>query len=46
MNFGNWLVAIPALVIYGFSLASIFAPMYECFHRTAFANNRLNDAVA
>lgn len=45
-NFGNWSVAIPALVIYGFSLASMFAPMHECVHRTAFANNRFNDAVA
>ena len=45
-NFGNWSVAIPALIIYGFSLASMFAPMHECVHRTAFANNRLNDAVA
>jgi fatty acid desaturase len=45
-NFGNWLVAIPALIIYGFSLACMFAPMHEAGHRTAFANNRLNDFVA
>jgi fatty acid desaturase len=45
-NFGNWLLAIPALVIYGFSIASMFAPMHECVHRTVFANNRLNKAVA
>lgn len=45
-NFGNWLLAIPALVIYGFSLACMFAPMHEAGHRTAFANNRLNDIVA
>ncbi|MUG95421.1 fatty acid desaturase [Scytonema sp. UIC 10036] len=45
-NWGYWLVAIPALVIYGFSIASMFAPMHECVHRTAFANNRLNEAVA
>lgn len=45
-NFGNWLLAIPALVIYGFSLATMFAPMHECVHRTAFAHNRLNDAIA
>lgn len=45
-NFGNWSLAIPALVIYGFSIASMFAPMHEGVHRTPFANNRLNDAVA
>ncbi len=41
-----WYVALPALVIYGFSLAAMFAPLHECAHRTAFANHRLNDAVA
>jgi len=45
-NFGNWLVAIPALAVYGFSIASMFAPMHEAVHRTAFANNRLNDMIA
>ncbi|MFN6499672.1 MAG: fatty acid desaturase [Nostoc sp. DedQUE01] len=46
MNFGNSLLAIPALTIYGFSVASMFAPLHECAHRTAFANNRLNEIVA
>ncbi|MEL7419368.1 MAG: fatty acid desaturase family protein [Cyanobacteria bacterium J06555_3] len=41
-----WLIKIPALIIYGFSLASMFAVVHECSHRTAFANNCLNDAVA
>jgi fatty acid desaturase len=41
----NWAIALPALVIYGFSFAAMFAPMHECSHRTAFANNTLNDAV-
>jgi fatty acid desaturase len=36
----------PALVVYGFSFASMFAPMHECAHRTTFASNRLNDIVA
>jgi fatty acid desaturase len=39
-------IALPALVIYGFSLAAMFAPMHECAHRTAFADNWLNDMVA
>jgi fatty acid desaturase len=43
---GIWWIAVPALVIYGFSFASMFAPMHECAHRTAFANNRVNDVVA
>lgn len=41
----NWAVALPALAIYGSSLATMFAPVHECSHRTAFANNSLNDAV-
>lgn len=45
-SWGNWLVALPSLVVYGFSLASMFAPMHEGVHRTAFASNRLNDVVA
>jgi Fatty acid desaturase len=40
------LLAIPALILYGFSIAAMFAPMHESVHRTAFANNRLNDVVA
>ena len=42
----RWYIALPALVIYGFSLAAMFAPLHECAHRTAFADNRLNDAIA
>ncbi len=41
----SWL-AIPALIVYGFSLASMFAPLHECVHRTAFASQRTNDGVA
>ncbi|MDA0265737.1 MAG: fatty acid desaturase [Cyanobacteria bacterium] len=35
-----------ALVVYGFSLATMFAPVHEGVHRTAFASQTLNDAVA
>jgi fatty acid desaturase len=42
----NWIIKIFALIIYGFSLATMFATLHECCHRTAFANNRLNDAIA
>ncbi len=40
-----WL-ALPALVIYGFSLATMFAVVHECSHRTAFRSQGLNDAVS
>ena len=42
----SWLIKLPALVVYGFSLAIAFAPLHESSHRTAFASNRLNDTVA
>jgi fatty acid desaturase len=41
----NWVIALPALVIYGFSIAVMFAPLHECSHRTAFTHHALNDAV-
>jgi fatty acid desaturase len=41
-----WWLGLPALIVYGFSLASMFATVHEGTHRTAFANNRLNDTVA
>lgn len=43
---GHGWLAIPALVIYGFSFASMFAPMHECAHRTAFVNNYVNDTIS
>lgn len=45
-NLDNPFLGIPALVIYGFSFASMFAPLHEGVHRSAFASNRLNDIVA
>jgi fatty acid desaturase len=42
---GNWAIALPALLIYGFSLASMFAAVHECVHRSAFASNPVNDVV-
>ena len=41
----NWAIALLALVVYGFGLAAMFAPLHECSHRTAFEHNALNDAV-
>lgn len=36
----------PALILYGVSLALMFCAVHECVHRTAFANGRMNDAIA
>lgn len=41
----HWAIAVPALVLYGFSLATMFAAVHECAHRTAFASNWLNDGM-
>ncbi len=45
-NLDHWYLALPVLVLYGFSLAAMFATVHECVHRTAFADNQLNDTVA
>ena len=39
-------LALPALIVYGASLALMFCAMHECSHRTAFVNSRLNDGGA
>ncbi len=41
---GLWL--LPAMALHGLVLIFLFAPLHETIHRTAFANRRLNDAVA
>ena len=40
-----WPLLIPAMALHGATLVTMFAPMHECTHRTAFASPRLNDAV-
>ncbi|EDX86627.1 Fatty acid desaturase subfamily [Synechococcus sp. PCC 7335] len=37
---------VPALILYGVSLAFMFCSVHECVHRTAFATPRVNDAIA
>lgn len=34
----SWWTLIPALFLHGFTLVTMFAPMHECVHRTAFAS--------
>jgi fatty acid desaturase len=41
-----WTVRIPALLLSGIALATCFAAMHECGHRTAFRSRHLNDAAA
>jgi fatty acid desaturase len=41
----RWFIAIPALVLYGFSFAIMFAPLHESSHRTVFKNNQANDVL-
>ncbi|MDB9529004.1 fatty acid desaturase [Oscillatoria sp. CS-180] len=41
----QWAIALPALLIYGFSLASMFAAVHECVHRSAFASQKANKWV-
>ncbi|MCE9605199.1 MAG: fatty acid desaturase [Planctomycetia bacterium] len=38
----RWLL-LPALVVHGFTIVTMFAPMHECVHRTAFAAPILNE---
>ena len=42
----SWWIRILALPVYGFSIASMFAVVHECCHRTAFSSRRLNDVIA
>lgn len=39
-----WL-RLPAMVLLGFTLTTLFAPMHECVHGTPFASRRLNRIV-
>src|SRR6185295_4896393 len=45
-RWSSYLAATPFMVLLGFSLASMFACMHECLHRTAFRSSVLNDGVA
>jgi fatty acid desaturase len=39
------LLLIPAMVLHGFAIATLFAPMHECVHRTPFRSKWLNRGV-
>jgi len=40
-----WYLLIPAMALHGVAIVTMFAPMHECVHRTAFASRAANDAV-
>lgn len=45
LTLGNWLLLVPAMLLHGLTLVTLFAPMHECTHRTAFASPAANAAV-
>src|SRR5579862_9091932 len=40
-----WYLLIPAMALHGFTIVTLFAPMHECVHRTAFASRSANVTV-
>lgn len=39
----HWYLLLPAMFLHGCTLVTMFAPMHECVHRTAFATPKLNE---
>jgi len=39
----SWWLLIPAMTLHGLTIVTMFAPMHECVHRTAFASRSLNE---
>ena len=39
----NPYLLIPVMIMHGFAIVTMFAPMHECVHRTAFATPMLNE---
>jgi fatty acid desaturase len=40
-----WYLLVPAMGLHGVTIVTLFAPMHECVHRTAFASPALNAVV-
>lgn len=45
LSMQNWWLLIPAMALHGFVIVTMFAPMHECVHRTAFATRIGNEIV-
>jgi fatty acid desaturase len=41
----HWYLLVPAMIVHGITLVTMFAPMHECVHRTAFASRTANAVV-
>ena len=41
----SWWLLVPAMVLHGITIVTLFAAMHECVHRTAFASRSINVAV-
>ena len=41
----HWYLLIPAMAVHGITIVTLFAPMHECVHYTAFASRRANEIV-
>lgn len=41
----HWATLIPAMILHGFAIVTLFAPMHECVHRTPFRAKWLNRVV-
>lgn len=41
----RWEFLIPAMILHGFVLSTMFAPMHECVHRTAFDARWMNEVA-
>lgn len=41
----HWYWLIPAMALHGIAIVTLFAPMHECVHRTAFASRWANEVV-
>ena len=40
-----WYLLIPVMALHGVTIVTLFAPMHECVHRTAFASRAANEIV-
>ena len=40
---GQWATLLPAMLVHGFVIVTMFAPMHECVHKTAFSTPVLNE---
>ena len=45
LSLPDWYLLLPAMALHGVAIVTMFAPMHECVHRTAFASRLANDLV-